>query len=598
MNSKLMNATLVLTVMLISLISISSAAAGLRAMPDLYATGQCGVELSVPAPGILGNDVKVTSPLSVKDPGAISIDPKYGTLKVNADGSFVYAAAQNVPSSTYVTFYYKATDGINVSGQALVKIIVSCQCHGAAPDITVCLGTATITPEYLMSRGAGCMGCRDATPKFDISAIPAKPVAGASYPYTVSCPACSLVTGHVTFVGPCDVSWNPFPVCAGVTPTPNQILVSGGVTCSCDTTPDISNIHLVGDHWEYTITCESICGPKTVIGRVNIETPCVPTSVAFTICEGVTPTANTILANGVVSCGACDATPAISGIHLVGDHWEYTITCTTALGCTATAPGRVNIETPCAPTSQEFIVCPEVTPTADMILAKGVVSCGACDATPAISGIHLVGDHWEYTITCTTELGCTATNTGIVDIEPECQIPELVVFSRAQPCLPLPTAAEIIDETDASCGANCDATPVVSGIHWVSQPSDDVWTGEYTITCTTPNGCITSTIGRFESPPCLEGCCTPKAPNLCSCKGFGFPTELFKRLGGGCGASCDSTTVIDDSQVDYNTPGHVYDYTVTCEGCGDSPVTVTGQIYIDNPTCAPGDVNCVCNCCI
>src|SRR5664280_296014 len=60
--------------------------------------------------------------------------------------------------------------------------------------------------------------------------------------------------------------------------------------------------------------------------------------------QGCTPTAQQILANGVVSCGACDATPVISGINLVGDHWVYTITCTTALGCTATATGRVNIE--------------------------------------------------------------------------------------------------------------------------------------------------------------------------------------------------------------------------------------------------------------
>lgn len=171
MNSRWIKVLVVLTVALISMISISSAA-GLRAMPDLF-TGQCGVELSVPAPGILKNDVKSMSPIQVKNPGAITIDPKYGILKVSADGSFVYDAAANFPSGTYVNFNYAVTDGINVSNSALVKIAVSCMCHGAAPDITVCLGTVKITPEYLMSQGAGCMGCRDATPKFDLSQIPA-----------------------------------------------------------------------------------------------------------------------------------------------------------------------------------------------------------------------------------------------------------------------------------------------------------------------------------------------------------------------------------------------------------------------------------------
>jgi hypothetical protein len=184
--------------LLISLISISSAA-GPRAMPNLY-TGQCGVELSVPAPGILSNDVKTTAPLQVLDPETISIDPKYGSIEVQADGSFVYDAPQNLPSGTYVYFYYKATDGKSVTNQAIVKIAVSCKCHGVAPDITVTAvqGTA-ITPAFLISEGAGCMGCRDVTPKFDLSEIPAQPVAGECYPYTVSCPGCQVVTGQVCF---------------------------------------------------------------------------------------------------------------------------------------------------------------------------------------------------------------------------------------------------------------------------------------------------------------------------------------------------------------------------------------------------------------
>jgi VCBS repeat-containing protein len=591
MCNRWMNATLVLTVVLISLISISSAA-GPRAMPDLYTTGQCGVELSVPAPGILGNDIKSTNPLRVKDPEKITIDPKYGTLVVNADGSFVYDAAPNFPTSTTVSFSYSATDGITVTSPALVKISVSCQCHGAAPDITVCLGTVIITPEYLMSIGAGCIGCRDATPKFDLSKIPAQPVPGATYPYTVSCPACSIITGHVTFVGPCDVSWNPYTVCADVTPSPDEILDNGRVTCSCDTAPVISNIHIVGDHWEYTITCQSVCGPKTVVGRVNIETPCTPTSEEFTVCSGATPTADLILANGVVSCGACDATPAISNIILVGDHWEYTITCTTALGCTKTATGIVNIETPCTPTSTPFTICSDKELTEQMILASGVVSCGACDATPVISDIKRVGDHWEYTITCTTDLGCIVRAIGIVDIEPPCDISEPVVFTNPNcPDNTLPIADQVIALSGLSCG--CDATPVISDIHWISTPSDGEWTGEYTYTCTSENGCITSGTGQFIGCEVLECLCEPTAPDLVGCKDLSFPIGLFNKLEGGCHAAqgCDVTQVIDDSGVDYSKLG-MYSYTVTCEGCSGNNVA-TGQIYIRNQLC-DDQGHCIC----
>ena len=196
MLKKCMKAMVVLAVLLISLISISSAA-GPLARPDTY-RAQCGVRLDVPAmSGLLKNDITTNPPLTVS-----SNTPLAG-LVVNADGSFIYDPPANIPSSTYVYFYYRATDKSGaVTNQALVRISVYCICRGAAPDVKVCPGTA-ITPEFLMSKGAGCMGCRDATPKFDLSKIPAQPVAGQCYTYTVSCPACQLVTGHVCFEG-CD----------------------------------------------------------------------------------------------------------------------------------------------------------------------------------------------------------------------------------------------------------------------------------------------------------------------------------------------------------------------------------------------------------
>jgi hypothetical protein len=306
-----------------------------------------------------------------------------------------------------------------------------------------------------------------------------------------------------------------------------------------------------------------------------------------------------IQAEASIVCGTgdCDATPVISGIHLVGDHWEYTITCTNAIGCSATAIGIVNIETVCVPTSVAFIICAGVTPTANMILANGVVSCGACDATPAISNIILVGNHWEYTITCTTALGCTATGAGIVNIGQPCEI-SFIVFPIPVDNCPgnvLPTAAQIMDLGAVDCG--CDATPVISNIHWINTPAGAEWTGEYTITCTSADGCISSTTGTFNNADCQICNCAPTAPNMCGCQGYPFPEALFTALGGGCHAApgCDvtPTPIIDDSQVDYNTPGHTYKYTVTCPGCSVDSSVVTGEIYIRTPLCGPNG-NCEC----
>ena len=197
MLKKCLKATIVLAVLMISLISISSAA-GPLARPDLYIGAQCGVRLNVPAAtGLLANDITTNPTLSVS-----SNTPLVG-LMVNADGSFIYDPPANMRAGSWVYFYYRATDKSGaVTNQALVKIAVSCKCHGAAPDIKVCPGTV-ITPEFLISNGAGCIGCRDATPKFDLSQIPAQPVAGQCYTYTVSCPAASLLRARVCFEG-CD----------------------------------------------------------------------------------------------------------------------------------------------------------------------------------------------------------------------------------------------------------------------------------------------------------------------------------------------------------------------------------------------------------
>ena len=91
---------------------------------ELY-TAQCGVSKEVPASqGLLANDPGATA---VVNPEGITIDPKYGTIVVEEDGSFVYNPPQTIQSGTYVQFKYSATNGVcEATYQGIAKIQVFC----------------------------------------------------------------------------------------------------------------------------------------------------------------------------------------------------------------------------------------------------------------------------------------------------------------------------------------------------------------------------------------------------------------------------------------------------------------------------------------
>ena len=87
---------------------------------DSYATDQ-GVELAVPAPGVLINDSDSDAGDSLT--AVATTQPGHGTLTLNADGSFTY-----IPDARFVgtdSFTYKAVDKAGlVSAPATVQIVV------------------------------------------------------------------------------------------------------------------------------------------------------------------------------------------------------------------------------------------------------------------------------------------------------------------------------------------------------------------------------------------------------------------------------------------------------------------------------------------
>src|SRR6185437_7247106 len=91
------------------------------ARDDSYATAE-DTPLTVPAPGVLGNDSDADGdPLSV--PAASVTAPAHGTAAVNADGSFTYTPAADFNGTD--TFTYHASDGTALSTAATVTITVT-----------------------------------------------------------------------------------------------------------------------------------------------------------------------------------------------------------------------------------------------------------------------------------------------------------------------------------------------------------------------------------------------------------------------------------------------------------------------------------------
>ena len=158
MYSKWIKSGFVLAMLLISTISLSMAVCPWSIKNELYAA-QCGVEKVVPASeGLLANDPTATA---VLNPDSVTVDAKYGTLDVNADGSFVFDPSPDIVTGTYVQFNYNATNGVcQARYPGLAKILVSCKCRPQVANVILCLPTTLDEiRQKLEAAGVGCFGC-------------------------------------------------------------------------------------------------------------------------------------------------------------------------------------------------------------------------------------------------------------------------------------------------------------------------------------------------------------------------------------------------------------------------------------------------------
>ena len=88
------------------------------AVNDTYTTTQ-DTPLTVPAPGVLGNDTDVDGGTLT---AALVTGPANGTLTLNADGSFTYTPAAGFSGTD--SFTYQASDGTAASAPATVSLTI------------------------------------------------------------------------------------------------------------------------------------------------------------------------------------------------------------------------------------------------------------------------------------------------------------------------------------------------------------------------------------------------------------------------------------------------------------------------------------------
>ena len=119
---------------------------------DTY-TATAGQTLTVAGPGLLANDFDADSnPLTVANPGAITLASGQGTLAVNADGSFNYTAPAGFTGNA--VFMYSPTDGMATGTAATVTITVAAPVTppanvapvGVNDNYTVVAGQTLIVP--------------------------------------------------------------------------------------------------------------------------------------------------------------------------------------------------------------------------------------------------------------------------------------------------------------------------------------------------------------------------------------------------------------------------------------------------------------------
>ncbi|CCH52042.1 cell wall surface anchored protein [Fibrisoma limi BUZ 3] len=317
----------------------------------------------------------------------------------------------------------------------------------------------------------------------------------------------------------------------------------------------------------YSVTCTSTQrGVCTASASTTVTVNQIPelALTSATICAGesATLTASTGFASYTFSAGATQIGSTNQAI--VSTAGTYTVTATTAEGCTTVATGTVIVNPipELALTSATICAGESATLTASTGFASYTFSAGATQI--GTSNQAIVSTAGTYTVTATTAEGCTTVATGTVIVNP---IPELALTSAT---ICAGESATLTASTGfASYTFSAGATQIGSTNQAIVSTA-----GTYTVTATTAEGCTTVATGTVIVNPIPElaltsaTICAGESATLTASTGFASYTF-----------SAGATQIGSTNQAIVSTAGTYTVTATTAEGC----TTVATGILTVNP---------------
>ncbi|WP_046244735.1 gliding motility-associated C-terminal domain-containing protein [Hymenobacter terrenus] len=548
------------------------------------------------------------------------------------------------PTAT-TTYTVTGTDGTCTTSANVTVTVTPPPTANAGPDRNVCpnvastpLGTAPIAgATYSWSPATGLSSTTTAQPTVTLPNTTGAPIT-TTYTLTVTTGAGCTSTGtvNVTVTPAATADAGPArTTCSGVASAPLGTPALPGYTYSWSpatglssttvaqptvTLPNTTGAPITAT---YTVTATSALGcPATATVVVTVNPAAVATpGPAISFCSGTVsaPLGGTAVPGTTYSwsptTGLSNPTilnPTVTGINTTGAPIirTYTLTATTANGCSTTATVDVTInpaavavaganQALCAGSTTTLGAAPVPGYTYSWSPATGLSSTTVANPTftlPSLNPTPIV-----FTLTATTSNGCVSTSTVTISVNPAAVAnagPAVSVCDGKRVTLGTPALPGYTYSWSPATGLSSAtaAQPVFTGVNTTANPL----TVSFTLTATTSNGCVsTSPVTVTVNPrPAAEGITGPASvcPTVTGIA-YSVPspaaTAYTWLINGGAITSGQGTPAVTVNWGVATTGAYLKVFRLNAQGCSSDtttlPIVINQILQTVRPT-GPGDV--------
>ncbi|MBH8567247.1 gliding motility-associated C-terminal domain-containing protein, partial [Microvirga sp. STS02] len=482
------------------------------------------------------------------------------------------------------------------------------------PTVTLTNTTgAPITTTYTLTATTG-NGC-SATSTVAVTVNPAA-VAQAG-PAKVTCSNAGVVIGTGTAVAGTTYAW-----------TPATGLSSATALTPTLTLPNLTAAPIVVTYTLTATTAQGCTATSTVAVTIN-PAAVADAGPARTTCSNVpvaigngTAVAGTTYAwspaTGLSSTSVLNPTVTLPNLTGAPITQTYTLTATTANGCTATNTVVVTInpaavavaganQAVCSGSTITLGTAPVTGYTYAWSPATGLSSTTVANPTFTLTNTTNTPNPIVFTLTATTANGCVATSTVTVTVNPAAVAdagPDAAVCDLKNITLGTPARAGYTYSWAPATGLSSATTaqPVFTASNTTAAPI----TRTYTVTATTANGCVSTdavviTINPRPAAAAIVGpasvcpTVTGVAYSVPTGTGTAFPpgTPFTWQINGGTIASGQGTPAITVDWGVASTGGYLKVFSLNAQGCSSDtttlPIIINQRLQTVRPT-GPGDV--------